>query len=177
MDDVSALSFLDDRFDDLLRRYGGALRRVASSYEADASRREDLFQDICLALWKALPKFRGDSSERTWLFRIAHNRGLSHGWRRGRSRRSEEPEPPTFDQVADRGPGPESVAMGRDRARRLRAAVRALPNGSRQVVALSLEGLPQREIGDILGISENNVAVRLSRARATLRKQLERDES
>ena len=71
----------------LVSEHERAIRRLASSYERDVGRRQDLVQDIWLALWQALPGFRGDCSERTFVFRIAHNRGVSHiqHWRRRRT--------------------------------------------------------------------------------------------
>ena len=160
---------LEERYDAILREHGPALRRVAAIYEADPVRREDLFQEICLALWQALPRFRGDCSERTFAFRIAHNRGLTHGWKaRGTTADLEEAE-----EIPDTRRDPESELCERDRRERLRAAVRRLPPGARQVVALSLEGLSHREIGEVLGVTENNVAVRLTRARKLLREILE----
>lgn len=162
-----------ETFDRVLEEHGGALARLAGVYERDPARREDLLQEICLALWRALPKFRGEASLRTFVFRVAHNRGATHRARRGRERRREAP----VDQVhagtlRDPAPGPESVARERERGARLRAAVRGLPLALRQAMVLSLEGLPHREIGEVLGVSENAVAVRLSRARAALREEL-----
>jgi RNA polymerase sigma factor (sigma-70 family) len=164
---------LDARYDQILRREGAALRRVAAAYEADAARREDLFQEICLAIWQALPRFRGESSERTFVFRIAHNRGLTHRSRRpANSVNLEEAEP-----VADPQPGPEAEAGEAQRRERLRSAVLALPLEPRQVISLTLEGLNPREIAEILGITENNAAVRLSRARRALRQILETEKA
>jgi len=159
---------LEESYDRILREQGPALRRVAAIYEADPARREDLFQDVCLALWQALPRFRGDCSERTFAFRIAHNRGLSHGWRaKGAPAALEE-----AGEIPDTRRDPESELCDRDRRERLRDAVRRLPPVARQVVALSLEGLSHREIGEVLGMTENNVAVRLNRARKLLREIL-----
>ena len=66
------------RFGRLLQEHGPALNRLAAGYEWDPVERQDLLQDIALAIWRALPAFRGESSERTFVFRIAHNRGLTH---------------------------------------------------------------------------------------------------
>lgn len=162
---------LNDRYDQILRRDGAALRRVAGAYERDPGRREDLFQDICLAVWQALPRFRGDSSERTFVFRIAHNRGLTHRSRRGPSTATDLEA--AAERLADPHPGPEAAAREGQRRERLREAVLALPLEPRQILSLTLEGLSNLEIADVLGITENNVAVRLNRARKALRQILE----
>jgi len=164
-EDVSAQ---EERYDRILHEHGAALRRVAASYEADFGRREDLFQDVCLAIWQALPRFRGDASERTFVFRIAHNRGLSHSWRR----RPSAAELEDAAEVLDPGTDPEARAAASQRRERLERAVRTLPVALRQVVALSLEGLAYKEIADILGITENNVGVRLNRGKKALRDAL-----
>lgn len=161
---------LEERYDRILREHGPALRRVAAAHEADSARREDLFQDICLALWQALPRFRGDSSERTFAFRIAHNRALTHGWR---ARGSAAASLDEAEEIADPRRNPERELHEGERRDRLREAVRRLPPGARQVVVLSLEGLSHKEIGEVLGMTENNVAVRLTRARKMLRQALE----
>ena len=155
-------------FDRLLAEEGPALARVAASYAADRARSEDLFQEICLAIWQALPRFRGESSLRTFVFRIAHNRGLAAVARRGPGVEPLE----IAEQVADAAASPELSADRRQRRERLAVAVQQLHLPLRQVLTLALEGLAQREIAEVLGISEGNVAVRLTRARKALKKLL-----
>lgn len=150
----------------LVDTFDRSIQRLAMAYERDRALQQDLIQEIWLALWLALPSFRGDCSERTFVFRIAHNRGVSH-IQQSRRRRTEalDEESPIPDPRAD----PESAAGQHERRERLQAAVRRLPLGLRQVVVLTLEGLSNREAAEVLGLSENNVAVRLTRARAVLR--------
>jgi RNA polymerase sigma-70 factor (ECF subfamily) len=164
---------LSDRYDQILRRDGAALRRVAGAYERDPGRREDLFQDVCLAIWQALPRFRGDASERTFVFRIAHNRGLTHRSRRRPDSSSGTDLEDAAERLMDPHPGPEAAAREGQRRERLREAVLALPLEPRQILSLTLEGLSNLEIADVLGLTENNVAVRLNRARKALRQVLE----
>src|SRR5678815_5486792 len=76
-----------ERFDRLVRAFGAAVSRTARSYAASGAEREDLEQDIAVAIWRGLPSFRGDCSERTFVLRIAHNQALSSVTRR-RSRLS-----------------------------------------------------------------------------------------
>jgi RNA polymerase sigma factor (sigma-70 family) len=159
----------DDRCVRLLHEHDRALRRLAASYERDPSKQQDLLQDIWLAVWQALPRFRGECSERTFVFRIAHNRAVSHidHWQRRRVDSLDEAAPiPTMQ------PDPERALSTQQRHERLRAAVQALPLALRQIVVLSLEGLSHAEIADIVGITDNNVAVRLTRARAALARLL-----
>lgn len=155
----------DDRCVRLLQEHGRSLRRLAASYERDPARQEDLMQDIWFAVWRALPRFRDECSERTFVFRIAHNRAVSHvdHWQRRRTDLLDDQAPIEAPQ-----PNPEHAVSQQERHERLRRAVQGLPLSMRQVVVLTLEGLSYAEVADILGITVNNVAVRLTRARAEL---------
>lgn len=154
------------RFSLLLEQNGAGLRRVARAYAARTSETEDLLQEIALGIWRALPSFRGECSERTFVFRVAHNRGLSFA-ERARARPSE----PLEEEVASE-PSPEESFGDAQRRDALWRGIRTLSPGGRAVLTLALEGLSHDEIGDVLGITTNNVGVRLSRARADLKKVL-----
>src|SRR5215472_11361884 len=86
-----------DVFVRLLEQYEPALRRLASGYAAQETDREDLFQDIAVGVWKAIPKFRGDASERTWLYRVAHNIAISSSALLRKRGRKEEAMPEGMD--------------------------------------------------------------------------------
>jgi RNA polymerase sigma-70 factor (ECF subfamily) len=163
-------SLLEQQFERLFTVDGAALKRLAASYTNTASDRDDLFQEIALAVWRALPDFRGDCSERTFLFRVAHNRGISYLSKR----RATAVRPETENQVFDSRPGPEEELAQLQKRERLLGAVRSLPIPYRQVITLALEDLEYPEIAEILGITETNVGARLSRARQMLRTLLEK---
>jgi RNA polymerase sigma-70 factor (ECF subfamily) len=157
-------------FDRLLAANGPALGRLAASYTNTSSDRDDLLQEIAIALWQALERFRGECSERTFLFRIAHNRGIAFLARK----RAHMPEPLDEMEIHHPGPDPEAELAQEQSAQRLAAAIRRLPIGYRQAITLMLEGLGYGEIAEVLGISESNVGVRLTRARQMLREVLEK---
>jgi RNA polymerase sigma-70 factor (ECF subfamily) len=159
---------LDARFRELLERYRAAIARLAASYEHNRADREDLVQDIWLAVWRALPSFRGQCSERTYVYRIAHNRAITHA----SHRRPHADEIEAAHDLPDTAPSTEQVTQRAADRERLLAAVQRLPLVQREVVLLVLEGLPQREVAEVLGITEVNVAVRMSRARAELTRRL-----
>jgi RNA polymerase sigma-70 factor (ECF subfamily) len=151
-------------FEELMALHGPALSRLAASFTRSRGEREDLVQDIALAVWGALPGFRGECSERTFLFRIAHNRAMSYLARRP------QPMVNVVDiddglETADAASDPER-ALGREQRRqRLADAVRQLPIGYAQVVMLTLEGMSYSEIAEVLGITETNVGAAPARAR------------
>lgn len=159
---------LEQRFSALLDVHGPSLGRVAGLYTRDAAEREDLLQEILVAIWRAFPRFRGECSERTFVFRIAHNRGITHIARRRLPMTALAGD---LD-VADSKPGPEQALAVQQRERRLHAAVQQLPLGYRQVVTMALDGMTYGEIADVLGITESNVGARLTRARELLRSLL-----
>jgi RNA polymerase sigma-70 factor (ECF subfamily) len=151
----------------ILSEHAGSLERLAASYARSRADRADLLQDIALGLWLALPGFREACSERTFVLRIAHNRALTFLSKRGV--RTEDIDERANDVVATTGKNPAIVLERGERDSRLLSAVRALPVAQRQVITLLLEGLSQREIAEIVGATENNVNVRVHRARTALR--------
>ncbi len=168
---TSAVPASDDALEEVLRQHGPMLARIAATYEADPMRREELVQEIVLAVWRSLASFEGRASLRTFLARIAHNRGVSHVARETRRPATAAEEAP---EEAAAGPAldPAQQASAEQTYEHLLAAVNHLPLGPRQVISLALEGFDHGEIAQSLGISVNNVGVRLNRARRALREEL-----
>lgn len=162
------------RYEDLLQRYLQPLRRLAWSYARDGAEGDDLLQEIALALWTALPRFRGESSERTWVYRVAHNTGIS--FITGQKRRSAREQ--TVDSCVEPASrsNPETEAIDREKVRRLWGAIRDLPLPDRQIVVLYLEGLTAAEIEGVTGFSSGNIATRLTRIRHRLAIRLRGEE-
>jgi RNA polymerase sigma factor (sigma-70 family) len=156
---------VSETFAQIVRDHDSMLRRIASSYEARTHLAQELVQDIYFAIWRALPSYRGDAGLRTFVARIATNRAVTHVAHAMRV-------PPFTDldeSIPAPGAGPEGQAIALERGNRLLAAVRTLPLAYRQTALLTLEGLAPMEIAEVLGISTNAVAIRMSRAKALLR--------
>jgi RNA polymerase sigma factor (sigma-70 family) len=162
------------RYEDLLQRYLQPLRRLVWSYARDAAESDDLLQEIALALWTALPRFRGDSSERTWLYRVAHNTAISY--LAGRKRRTAREQNVSAPMEPVSATDPESEAIDRQQQRRLWDAIRELPLPDRQVVVLYLEGMAASDIEGVTGLSSGSIATRLTRIRQRLALRLRGEE-
>lgn len=146
------------QFGELMEAYAGPIRRLCAAYAVTGPDRDDLFQEIFLAVWRALPGFRGDASVRTWLYRIAHNVALT--WQ-ARDRRRQFREAPLDDDVAVAG-------HGDLRRLALKQAIAGMSPADRTLTLLWLEGLSAAEIEDVTGIKSATVAVRLGRIRKQL---------
>jgi len=160
----------DDLYRDAAAAYGGALERLARAYEADADKRRDLTQEIHFALWRSFETFDGRCSQRTWIYRVAHNVAASHV---ARQRRSRPPALVSLEEVeamADPGAGQDEA--GRQHALdRLLALIHRLKPLDRQVILSYLEGLDAAAIGEITGLSPGNAATKIHRIKAVLARQ------
>lgn len=156
-------------YDQLITQHSGMLWRIAGSYEANRELRQELHQEILIAAWRALPRFRGDANIKTYLARIAHNRSISHV----ASQVRQPPQEPLNPDISATDDSPSANAEHQHQRDRLMAGVRQLPLPMRQVVSLTLEGFAPREISEVLGLSANIVSIRLTRAKKRLRQAME----
>jgi RNA polymerase sigma-70 factor (ECF subfamily) len=152
-------------FERILKDYELPLRRLTASYVSGQADRDDLYQEITVAIWTALPRFRGDSSERTWVYRIAHNIAISASIRR---KRRAEHETFLNQDAASESLDPEAQSLNGERQRLLIEAVRSIRGLDKQIVMLYLEGLTNGELAEVTGLTEGAIATRLSRLRAHL---------
>jgi RNA polymerase sigma-70 factor, ECF subfamily len=153
--------------------YGSPLQRLARAYEADADQRNDLLQEIHMALWRSFAGFDGRCSLRTWVYRVAHNVAASYTIRQ---RRNNAPLVGLDDLEALPAPGNAAAAADRRRAlERLLELIQRLKPLDRQVILSYLEGLDAAAIGEITGISAGNVATKVHRIKNVLARQFEEE--
>lgn len=163
-------------FEQLLRRYDRLVFRVVAGFGRDREDALDLCQAVFLKAWRALPGFRGESSFKTWLMRIAHHEGLNR--QRSTERRPELPElDPDAPELAT-GAVQETTLLAREQSRRLGRAVAALHGRYRTAIELRYrEGLAIREIAQVLDVSETMTKNLLFRGVRQLRRTLAQAEA
>ncbi len=157
------------RLTEAVGAHAGALWRLCRGYERDAERRRDLYQDILVALWRALPSFEGRSSLRTFVLRVAHNTACAHV---ARARRRLDLVSLEELEAASPDRGAEEQADDRQALERLVQVVRRLKPLDRQIILLHLEGLEPRAIAEVTGLSMTNVTTKVSRIKALLVERL-----
>lgn len=159
----------DSQYEEVVSTFGAAIERLSRSYEADPDKRRDLLQDIHFALWRSFANFGRQCSLRTWVYRVAHNVGISHVLKSRRSQHSLE----SLEDVEDFS-GPPGTADPVERRINLDHLYRLIQNlkpVDRQVILLYLEGLDASSIAEITGISAANVATKVHRIKGILSRQ------
>jgi len=163
-------------FEIVMRRHNQLLYRVARSVLRNDGEAEDVMQDAYVRAYEHLDQFAGRARFSTWLTRIAVHEALARQRRGNRyqeldSMSDREGDP--MDRLATLAPDPEQQASNSETRRLLEEAVEKLPDAYRTIFMLrDVEEMSTSDTAHVLDISEENVKVRLHRARALLRKSL-----
>ncbi len=155
---------LQDRFQPLVEQHYGILHTVSHSYCRNWDDREDLTQEIIVQLWRSFPKFDGRCRFSTWMYRIALNVAISFYRRENsRTRRLLSADDHVWDTVCQAPGRPEDLALLHHRIHQFDPLNKAL-------ALLYLDGNSYAEIAKVLGISETNVATKISRLKEALKR-------
>lgn len=153
---------IEQEFTKIVREHKGTIYTVCYMFSKDEDEVADLFQEILINIWKGFEKFRGDSSMRTWIWRISFNTCVSYEKKKSRMG-STIPLSLNISLFDDSDEDTRQIKM-------LQKRIRQLGPFDRAIVLLWLDDLSYAEIGEIVGISEKNVSVRLVRIREQLKK-------
>ena len=155
----------DALFQEVYRDHAGLIMRIARSFTDGGADCAELFQDILVALWQALPHFKAQAKLSTYVYRVAHSTALN--WKRSRQR---------YRQTLERfalAPADTGEAAGPDRERLdwLYARIRELTPADRTLILLYLDKVPYADIAEVTGLTESNIGVRLHRIKQQLSAQ------
>ena len=173
----------DVAYDELVRTYSTPLYHVACRMLADPGEAADVTQDIFVKVFRNIQRFRGQSSLKTWIFRIAFSEILNRlRWSRRRHRQytisldavgKNGAHEGALVQVPDARPTPEVVLERKEREEAIQQALSRLSKKHRSIVVLrDIQGFSYSEISEILGVSMGTVKSRLARARREMKKCL-----
>ena len=161
-------------FEIIMRRYNQRLYRVAHSILRNDGEAEDVMQDAYVRAYQHLHQFEGRAKFSTWLTRIAVHEALARAHRRNRIQELDaEPYGGYMNPLPATTPDPEQQASDRELVGLLQDAVLALPDNYRSVLMMrDIEEMSTTDTAQALDLTEENVKVRLHRARALLRREL-----
>lgn len=156
------------RFETLLEAHRGIVYKVAAGYARGEDDRAELAQEIAAQLWRAFPGYDAQRSFSTWMYRIALNVAISHLRERSRRHDTVALDEDLHALPAEPGESPESA----QRLRLLQRLIAQQPPLDRALLLLYLEDRGHREIAEVLGLSESNVATKIGRLKQRLRAAL-----
>lgn len=154
-------------FLELLDKNQNLVHKVCRIYTNDPDNHRDLFQEICIQLWKSYPKFRGDSKFTTWMYRVSLNTALT--LRRKNIKHNHQADVALWAEKLPYTPYDPTEA---EQIRLMYSAISQLPEVDKALVFLYLEDKNYNEISDMLGITEVNARVKMNRIKSKLRKVL-----
>jgi len=158
-------SGLQERFQTLVDEHKKILYKVCNSYCRDRDARDDLAQEIIIQLWRSFPKFDEGYRFSTWMYRIALNVAISFYRREStRTRYVISDEEHLLEAIDETKNRPEEIRL-------LYEFIEGLDPLSKALVLLYLDGNNHQEIADVLGISETNVATKISRLKGKLKRE------
>tara|TARA_R110002033_G_scaffold121004_1_gene164078 strand:+ start:149 stop:655 length:507 start_codon:yes stop_codon:yes gene_type:complete len=156
---------LENTFLEALEQNEQKVLRICSVYAKDAEDTKDLFQEVLIQIWQAMPNFKSNSSLSTWIFRITLNVCL-----RFRSKAIKKQK--IFLQMKGNTmanlTSEKEYMEQNEQLVQLRNCIKALNEADKAVITLYLEELPYKEISNILGLTENTVAVKVKRIKKKL---------
>ncbi len=158
---------LEHRFVELLETNQNIVHKICRLYTNDKDAHDDLFQEITIQLWRAFPKFRGDSKFSTWMYRVSLNTAITLYRKSKRQIDTQD-----FESISFKIKSEEYDDTTEQQLKLMYDAVKKLNDIDKALVFLYLEDKSYREISGTLGISEVNARVKMNRAKDKLRKIL-----
>jgi len=158
------------RYREWHREHQGIILRIARATARNLHDQEDLIQEISVQIWNSIPNFAGNSKASTWVYRVALNTAISWG-------RKEKSQREKTEGLAENLHFLKQTSEPRnEKLEWIYDQIRLFDPIDRSLILLHLDGQSYQEIADILGISEKNVGVKLSRLRQALTKKANDDD-
>ena len=155
---------LEQSFVELLQKHQNIVHKVCRLYTNNADAHNDLFQEITIQLWKAYPKFRGDSKLSTWMYRIGLNTAITLYRKSKRTIQTQD-----FDTVLHKIKSTEYHNTEEEQLKLMYKAIHQLSDIDKALIFLYLEDKNYKEISETIGISEVNARVKMNRIKIRLR--------
>ena len=157
----------DDTFSDLIEEHKGILYKVANAYCQDETDRQDVIQEIIIQLWHSLDRYDQRYQRSTWVYRIALNVAISFYRREKKRKESATTLTDNILEVVD----PSGQEQQNENIQWLHRFISQLPELERALMLLYLDEKSYTEIAEIVGITQTNVATKISRIKQKLKKQ------
>ncbi len=158
---------LEKEFIKIISDHQGIILKICRMYCNERNDSEDLFQEIVLQLWRSYPKYNGTAKVSTWMYRIGLNTAITR-LRKNSRRRDNYP----LSDKDSEFPQSDSTRIDIEYDKELQAAIHTLNKFDKALVMLYLDEKSYKEMAEIMGITESNIGVKISRIKQKLKEIL-----
>lgn len=158
---------MEKEFIKIISDHQGIILKVCRMYCHDRTDSEDLFQEIVLQLWRSYPKYNGTAKVSTWMYRVGLNTAITSLRKNSRRR-----DTYALSEKDNEFPQSDNERIDIEYDKELQTAIDALNKFDKALVMLYLDEKSYKEMAEILGISESNIGVKISRIKQKLKEIL-----
>jgi len=148
-----------EQFEKWIKDYKALIFKILKVYADTQEDRDDLFQEICFQIWKSILSFKGQSAESTWIYKISLNTSIK--WIKKENKNRKKAIESDRYIISD-------LNSIDDRLQWLYKEISKMSDADKSLSLLLLDGLSHKEIGEIIGLTSNNVSVRAHRIKKVL---------
>jgi len=157
-----------DFYTQFILPYAGIIIKICRAYTDNEEDFQDYYQEVCLQLWRSRDNFKGNSKWSTWVYRISLNVSLSL-LRKDKKVHKKKVELPEVEAASKQDSDP----FNNESLQLLYQAIKQLPETDRAIILLYLDEKPYQEIAEIIGLSANNIGVKITRIKKKLKTLLD----
>lgn len=151
----------EKEFEEAIDKYGGLITKICYYFSSDPEEFKDLRQEVFYYIWKGLDHFRNESKISTWIYRVCFNTCISYRRKENKSQKSI-----SIEEITDLPDNSEKFDV--ENYNRMHEMIKQLNFQDRALILLWLDEKSYEEIADLMGMTRNNVAVRLKRIKDKL---------
>ena len=152
------------QFNKINDNHADAIKRICSGYEFNEQRAEELYQEVMTSIWQSLCNFKNECSLKTWSYRVAYNKCISHSVKESKKNEISLSTIEDIEHLLSSGEFDKKI-VNKSLLEKIKDILKSIKPIDREVFLLFLEGESGKEIAAISGLTESNVSTKISRVK------------
>lgn len=161
-------------FNDINANYSQAIKRICMGYEFNEQKAEELYQEVMTAIWQSLESFKGDCSTKTWSYRVAYNKCITHSIKESKKNEISLNSIEDIEHSLASGEFDQKI-VNKNMLEKIKEILGTVKPIDREIFLLFLEGEAQKDIASITGLKESNISTKVSRVKKIISSIMEKD--
>ncbi len=151
-------------FDEINKTYSGPIKRICSGYEFNEQKAQELYQEVMTSIWQSLSNFRNECSLKTWSYRVAYNKCITHTIKESKKNEVSLSSIEDIEHLISSGEFDKSIE-NKNLLKRVQAILKSTKPIDKEIFLLYLEGESGKDIAAISGLTESNISTKISRVK------------